>query len=470
MFLKSRYIAIPIGFFLVTVVFSLYANYDNEKTSIGMKESISNEVLTKIIKQKEKKEEKKSKPVKIIKKNKNSDIIIKKIKFTSNSNKRFLNLTKKSRVKLKEKGISLFISLPKSLYYCNKFGCYLNYKTLSKSDKKYFVIKKVDSKTGEKKSIVYLINYNIKDKGYDISKKLKVTSIQDKSLSCESSSAADIISYLINKEVGEDEIIEKIKIKGNWFSKLPIDEKFSGKVYWGDPDVGFVGHIDDYEEEVEDKKDDIDEINFESELTGLTNLGLFESGFGNGIKTETEKVKVRQYNMNGYGVHEKPLISVYFSYGLKAEIINKFDYKRLGLNPKSHLKNLLLELKKGNMVQLWGDYCTLEKYEDGTIAEEDVREKEKAIENMKGSAKNTCSNTSGDRELKWYIKENGKDRLFTGLSGEHNFYLLGYTGDINHPTGIIVWDTYTGKHIYPPIEWYRKWGKMQNRSIIISKK
>jgi hypothetical protein len=38
------------------------------------------------------------------------------------------------------------------------------------------------------------------------------------------------------------------------------------------------------------------------------------------------------------------------------------------------------------------------------------------------------------------------------------------------PTHIRVWDTDTGYHLYPVVEWMRKWEAMDYRSIIISKK
>ncbi len=55
-----------------------------------------------------------------------------------------------------------------------------------------------------------------------------------------------------------------------------------------------------------------------------------------------------------------------------------------------------------------------------------------------------------------------------GLSGEHAFVLLGYIGSPSRPSHLIVWDTYTGRHIYPISEWMRKWSLIQYRSLIIS--
>lgn len=478
---KPIYLAIFIWLLFAWIVFSLYANYDEKLTSnksekekileteVILNSSLDNSSEEKINKNSEDKV-KESTNIIDTQEEKKEKTTMKQVQFTSKQNKRFLNLTKKARDELKEKWIDLFIKLPKNYFHCNKFWCYLNYEEVSKNNKKHFVVKRINSITWEKQTTVYIISYNIKDKGYDISKRLKYTTIQDRSLSCESSSAADIVSYLTASRVWETEIVEQIKNQWIWYNKLPIEDENTWRKYWWNPDVWFVWYIDDYEEEREISEENIEEINFESDLSGIDDLELFEENKIVEIKTEIVKVKARQYSLNWYWVHEKPFLPIYESYWLNAEIINKYDYKKLWLNSKSHLKKLLLELKKWNMVQLWWDYCTLEKYEDWIIAESEVRRKEKIIESMQWNAKNTCSNTSSSRDLKWYIKEDWKDKLFTWLSWQHNFYLLWYTWDINRPSWIIVWDTYTWKHTYSPIEWYRKWSKMQNRSIIVSKK
>ena len=55
------------------------------------------------------------------------------------------------------------------------------------------------------------------------------------------------------------------------------------------------------------------------------------------------------------------------------------------------------------------------------------------------------------------------------LNWEHAFYLLWYKWGTENPTHIIVWDTNTWKHTYATKEWLRKWGKMQDRSIVVYK-
>jgi hypothetical protein len=53
------------------------------------------------------------------------------------------------------------------------------------------------------------------------------------------------------------------------------------------------------------------------------------------------------------------------------------------------------------------------------------------------------------------------------LSGEHAFILLGYIWPRIRPTHIIVWDTDTGRHIYPMDEWMRKWWLLDYRALEI---
>ena len=86
------------------------------------------------------------------------------------------------------------------------------------------------------------------------------------------------------------------------------------------------------------------------------------------------------------------------------------------------------------------------------------------------NAKNTCASLDKDRTITWNSVGPNLEKIpVSALNGEHAFILLGYVGMIDSPTQIIVWDVNTGKHTYPTTEWMRKWSKMQNRAIIISK-
>ncbi len=62
------------------------------------------------------------------------------------------------------------------------------------------------------------------------------------------------------------------------------------------------------------------------------------------------------------------------------------------------------------MVQLWGDWCTKEEYDDGPIG-----------------ARNTCYNVDEVRTLTWqYTDSLGTLQTHIGLAGEHAFILLGW--------------------------------------------
>jgi hypothetical protein len=119
---------------------------------------------------------------------------------------------------------------------------------------------------------------------------------------------------------------------------------------------------------------------------------------------------------------------------------------------------------QGKYVQLWGDFCTNPIYEDGMLERKNFSQ---AQANLGKNAKNDCWGYSANRTISWYFQENGKKAFHRGLIGEHNFYLLGYEGTLNDPINIIVWDTQTGRHIYPVEEWMRKWRAMDYRSVII---
>jgi hypothetical protein len=192
------------------------------------------------------------------------------------------------------------------------------------------------------------------------------------------------------------------------YNKLPTIE--NGKTIWWNPNAGYVGYIDE----------------------------------------TSPWVKARQSLMTWYGVLEKPIAKIYDRFNYKNKIITSKNYNEV-YNQSDHLTELLKNLNAGNMVQLWWDYCTTPKYED--------------TEN-----RNSCSRFGKNRKLEWYYKENWELKHYTGLAGEHAFYLLGYKWGVINPTHIIVWDTQTGKHTYPINEWMRKWNAMENKSIIIYKK
>lgn len=157
---------------------------------------------------------------------------------------------------------------------------------------------------------------------------------------------------------------------------------------------------------------------------------------------------------------------IYTSYGLKNERINQKDYEHLGLTPETHLTQILTALESGSMVQLWGDYCTTKSLDDGFLTEVD----QSTVDVFGLNAKNPCASESKDRIITWKgVDKNLNIQTHTALIGEHNFFLLGWKGKKSNPTHVIIWDTISGRHVFPVAEWMRKWKTMDYRSIIVSK-
>ena len=237
----------------------------------------------------------------------------------------------------------------------------------------------------------------------DISNNLKYKRIQERALSCELSAASDILSYLDNKKISESYVISVMD--KSYYNSYPIEKNW--KIIWWNPNAWYVWYID---------------------------------------KTDVNTT-AKQAKLTWYGVLEKPIAKIYNRHGYKTKIITNKNYSD-NYNTKSHLTEVLKNLVDWNMIQLWWDYCTNPDYEDT-------------------QHKNNCKLFSENRSLEWYYEEDWKLIKHEWLNGEHAFYLLGYKWWIMNPTEIIVWDTMTGKHIYPISEWMRKWDKMQNRSLIV---
>jgi len=244
----------------------------------------------------------------------------------------------------------------------------------------------------------------------DITDSLNIKTIQKRSLSCEISATADILSNMIWKKIDEDLLLSKLS--KSYYNSFPINKKW--KKYWWNPQEWFVGYIDK-----------------------LPNWEI-----------------ARQRHMTGYWVLEKPIEKIFNSYNFKTKIISLYDYTP-EFSKKEHTTLILKELEKWNMVQLWWDICTNPKYFDW--------EENGCFYEWKPS-------WDDERKISWYYKDkNWKEVKYTWLNWEHAFYLLWYKWNINNPTHIIVWDTYTWKHNYVTKEWMRKWERMQYRSIIIYK-
>jgi len=263
-----------------------------------------------------------------------------------------------------------------------------------------------------KKENIYLLLYiyyqikekNIKIEKYnwkDISNILKQKHLQKMPLSCEISATSDILSYLKKKEIKESEILNKLE--KSKYNELPNKNKKWERIWWN-PQEGFVWY-----------------------MNKLPNWRKATQGY-----------------MTWYGVLENPINNIYKNYWFKTKILKNWN-----------ISDILEELEKWNMIQLWWDICTNPKFYNWK--EVICRKKWKLTWDK-------------DRKLIWkYLNKKWKYINYSWLNWEHAFYLLWYKWSYLKPSHIIIWDTMTWKHIYPTSEWMRKWWKMQYRSIIIYK-
>lgn len=295
----------------------------------------------------------------------------------------------------------IYIWIP---YWIEKAEWYINVKYKNKE-------KKLNYK-------VYIEN-NYKD--FDIYNSLFKKSLQKKSLSCEASATADILSTLKWYNITEDDVINKLK-KSSYYNKKP--EKKNWKWIWWNPNKWFVWYIDHFWD-----------------------------------------IKSKQKLLTWYGVYEKPIKNIYESYWLNTKIVDRNLLWEYFWTDK-HLTYILKNLENWKMVQLWWDRCTDEKYEDGELKDKKLLNEDLAFKKI--NAKNSCYNTFSDRSLVWYYENNWELKKHIGLDWEHAFILLWWTWDINNPSHIKVWDTSTWFHEYETKEWIRKWSMMDYKSIIIS--
>lgn len=166
-----------------------------------------------------------------------------------------------------------------------------------------------------------------------------------------------------------------------------------------------------------------------------------------------------QMKKTGYGVYPKPLFEtikntfsweIYDTWILPSWIENENDF----------LKKILEKLEWGSSIILWWDWCTERKYEDGVLE----KNHKKIMRFFPLAWKNPCIRNQENRVMQWRTPE-WKEVLW--ISWEHTFILLWYVGTKENPSHIIVWDTDTGRHIYPTHEWMRKWKLLGYRSLII---
>ncbi len=169
-----------------------------------------------------------------------------------------------------------------------------------------------------------------------------------------------------------------------------------------------------------------------------------------------------QWWRTGYGIYEAPLAKYLSNEWYATEIINNSSHTRQ-LRPKQHLIYLINQVQLWSRVILWGDWCTESADEDGILP----KWWKSILQYFPISAKNYCTRSSEKRKFSWQTPEN---RTINAISGEHTFILLWYIGSLDNPTHIIVWDTYTGRHIFSYDEWMRKWELLDYRSLRVEKK
>ena len=129
-------------------------------------------------------------------------------------------------------------------------------------------------------------------------------------------------------------------------------------------------------------------------------------------------------------------------------------------NSEKELNYALDALEKGKHIIFWADWCTTPSLDDGLVDKVDIY----IVRTFKISSRNLCERDSEARKMTWKTPEN---KTIEAISGEHAFVLLGYVGPKNDPSHIIVWDTDTGRHVYPILEWMRKWSLLDYRMLIV---
>lgn len=313
-------------------------------------------------------------------------------------------LSKIDDTKISDNKLKNYLNRVKSTFEVEEQKIFLENKKIEEEQKILEEEKKrIEEEQRKKQELAY-------PKEFDITKKLAKLHIQERNLSCEAAATTDILSTILKTDIKESDILDKmIKEKTYWKASYVKD----WKIIWWDPDNWFVWEMDGH-----------------------------------------------QFNLTWYAIYEKPMSKIYVDYWVDFDTYNKFE-NSLGIkNTKEALSYLLKELVKGNYVQIWWDYCTDQKFEDGNID----RKISTSEANSWLSQKNFCYSFNQERRIKWYT-EDGKE--IDAAKQSHNFVLLGYIWDINNPEKIIIWDTQTWRHIYPTAEWMRKWELNDARAIIV---
>ncbi len=196
----------------------------------------------------------------------------------------------------------------------------------------------------------------------------------------------------------------------------------------------------------------------------IANIRMSPAAYSGGIWWDPDREFVgsitwSQRRATWYGVYAQPLIDVigddFFTESFSLSGVLDID-----VLAQEKLSFYLWQLRSWAHVLLWGDWCTRSEDEDGILS----NKKSQIVKLFPVAGKNECERLSENRIMKWTTPD---ERKISGLSWEHAFVLLGYVGKEQSPTHIIVWDTDTGRHIYPIDEWMRKWALLEYRALLI---
>lgn len=200
-----------------------------------------------------------------------------------------------------------------------------------------------------------------------------------------------------------------------------------------------------------------------TEETLMREIPHYPGPYSNGIWWDPEKEFVWSYtgaqaNATGYGVYGMPLARFLDRKWYDNEYRN--FHMEQWFQARDELSYALDSLEKWDHILLWADWCTTPEFDDGIVEKIDLY----IVRNFKISWRNECERDASNRKLTWTTPDN---IVITGLSWEHAFLLLGYVGEKNNPSHVIVWDTDTGKHYYPVHEWMRKWNLLEYRMLVV---
>ena len=197
----------------------------------------------------------------------------------------------------------------------------------------------------------------------------------------------------------------------------------------------------------------------------IKELPHFNEPYKAGIWWDPEKEFVWSYSgsqakKTGYGIYGMPLARFLDRKWYDNEYRNTLMSS--GATGEDELEYALDSIEKWNHILLWGDWCTTPEFDDGIVDKIDMY----VVRHFGISSRNECERTSTQRAFSWKTPNN---EIVNAISWEHAFLLLWYVGTKENPSHIIVWDTDTGKHYYPILEWMRKWSLLDYRMLVVKK-